>query len=220
VPAVIAAWFPGSGGGPALARTLLGDVNPGGRLVVSWPRSVGQEPLYYNALNTGRPPGDIDLTRPPDGVDSRYVSRYIDEANTPQFPFGYGESYTTFSYGPTAISKNRVSAAVLNSALNGPSAIVAEADVSNTGPRAGEEVVQLYIGLTGTSTAQPIRALKGFQKISLAPGETRHVKFELKPASLAIWTDQNKFAVESAKFSAWISPDSAHGVAATGEILP
>ena len=220
VPAVIAAWFPGSGGGPALARTLLGDINPSGRLVVSWPRSVGQEPLYYNALNTGRPPGDIDLTRPPNAVDSRYISRYIDEANTPQFPFGYGESYTTFSYGPTTISKNRVNAAALNGSMNGPSAIVAEADVSNTGPRAGEEVVQLYIGLTGTSTAQPIRALKGFQKISLSPGETRRVRFELKPSSIAIWTDQNKFAVEPAKLSVWISPDSAHGIAANGEILP
>jgi len=220
VPAVIAAWFPGSGGGPALARTLLGDINPSGRLVVSWPRSIGQEPLYYNALNTGRPPGDIDLTRPPNGVESRYISRYIDEANTPQFPFGYGESYTTFSYGPTTISRNRVNAAALNSSMNGPSAIVAEADVSNTGPRAGEEVVQLYIGLTGTSTAQPIRALKGFQKISLSPGETKRVRFELKPSSIATWTDQNKFAVEPAKLSVWISPDSAHGIAANGEILP
>jgi len=220
VPAVIAAWFPGSGGGPALARTLLGDINPTGRLVVSWPRSVGQEPLYYNALNTGRPPGDIDLTRPPNGVESRYISRYIDEANTPQFPFGYGESYTTFSYGPTTISRNRVNAAALNSSMNGPSAIVAEADVSNTGPRTGEEVVQLYIGLTGTSTAQPIRALKGFQKTSLSPGETKRVRFELKPSSIATWTDQNKFAVEPAKLSVWISPDSAHGIAANGEILP
>ena len=220
VPAVIAAWFPGSGGGPALARTLLGDINPSGRLVVSWPRSVGQEPLYYNALNTGRPPGDIDLARPPNGVESRYISRYIDEANTPQFPFGYGESYTTFSYGPTTISRNRVNAAALNSSMNGPSAIVAEADVSNTGTRAGEEVVQLYIGLTGTSTAQPIRALKGFQKISLSPGETKRVRFELKPSSIATWTDQNKFAVEPAKLSVWISPDSAHGIAANGEILP
>jgi beta-glucosidase len=113
-----------------------------------------------------------------------------------------------------------VNAAALNSSMNGPSAIVAEADVSNTGPRTGEEVVQLYIGLTGTSTAQPITALKGFQKISLSPGETKRVRFELKPSSIATWTDQNKFAVEPARRSVWISPDSAHGIAANGEILP
>ena len=96
VSAVIAAWQPGTGGGPALARTIFGEVNPSGKLVVSWPRSVGQEPLYYNHLNTGRPAGDIDLTRPPTDIASKYVSRYIDEQNTPQFPFGYGESYTSF----------------------------------------------------------------------------------------------------------------------------
>ena len=90
VPVVLAAWFPGTEAGPALARTLFGESNPSGKLVVSWPRSVGQEPLYYNALSTGRPPGKIDLTRPPTDVESKYVSRYIDEQNSPQFPFGYG----------------------------------------------------------------------------------------------------------------------------------
>ena len=108
VPAVIAAWQPGTGGGPALARTIFGEVNPSGKLVVSWPRSVGQEPLYYNHLNTGRPAGNIDLTRPPGDIVSKYVTRYIDEQNTPQFPFGYGDSYTTFSYGATTISRQRL----------------------------------------------------------------------------------------------------------------
>src|SRR5580700_4679490 len=117
VPAVIAAWLPGMAGGPALARTLFGETNPSGKLVVSWPRSVGQEPLYYNALNTGRPPGDTDLTGPPTDIASRYVSRYIDEQNTPQFPFGYGGSYTTFSYGATTISTQQLSAAALNKDL-------------------------------------------------------------------------------------------------------
>src|SRR6202158_4193416 len=119
VPAVLAAWFPGTEAGPALARTLFGEANPSGKLVVSWPRSVGQEPLYYNALSTGRPPGKIDLTRPPTDVESKYVSRYIDEQNTPQFPFGYGGSYTTFGYGPTEISKTQLSAANLNQGLSG-----------------------------------------------------------------------------------------------------
>lgn len=220
VPAVLAAWFPGQAGGPALARVLFGEVNPGARLVVSWPRSVGQEPLYYNALNTGRPAGDVDLHRPPNSVESRYVSRYIDEDNTPQFPFGYGESYTTFSYGATAISKKQLSAALLNKTPKSAAAMVAESDVTNTGSRPGEEVVQLYIALKGTSTAQPLRALKGFQKISLDPGQTKHVKFELTADALAIWNDRNQFAVEPASLIVWISPDSTRGTPATAEISP
>jgi beta-glucosidase len=221
IPAVIAAWLPGINGGPALVRTLFGDVNPSGKLVVSWPRAVGQEPLYYNALNTGRPAGDMNLTRPPSDVATRYVSRYIDEQNTPQFPFGYGGSYTTFSYGATTISTSRLSAAELNRNLKATrAAIVAEADVRNTGSRAGDEVVQLYIRLQGTSTAQPIRALKGFQTVSLAPGETKKVKFELPAEAFAIWNDHNQFAAEPSKLTVWISPDSAHGTAAEGEITP
>ena len=224
VPAVLAAWFPGTETGPALARTLFGESNPSGRLVVSWPRSVGQEPLYYNALSTGRPPGKIDLARPPTDVESKYVSRYIDEQNTPQFPFGYGGSYTTFAYGPTEISKTQLSAADLNQSLSGKAgtrdSLTVEAAVSNTGSRAGEELVQLYIRLQGTSTAQPVRALKGFQRIALAPGETKKVTFHLEPEAFAIWNDRNEFAVEPAKVTVWISPDSASGSDAKLEILP
>ncbi len=220
VPAVLAAWFPGSRGGPALVRTLFGDVNPSGKLVVSWPRSEGQEPLYYNALATGRPAGDIDVTHPPSDVASKYVSRYIDEQNVPQFPFGYGGSYTTFSYGPTSISTQKLSAAALNMSLNGASAMTAEADVTNSGPRAGNETVQLYIRLEGTSVTEPVRMLKGFQTVALGPGETKKVKFELKPEAFAIWNDHNQFASEPAKLTVWVSPDSAHGTAAKAEIAP
>jgi len=221
VPAVLAAWFPGSEAGPALARTLFGESNPGGKLVVSWPRSVGQEPLYYNALSTGRPPGKVDLTRPPFDVESKYVSRYIDEENTAQFPFGYGGSYTTFKYGPTAIGKDRLSAAELNHALGKENdSLTVDADVSNTGSRGGEEIVQLYVRLQGTSTAQPVRALKGFQRITLAPGETKKVTFNLTPDAFAIWNDRNEYAVEPAKVTIWISPDSASGSEAKLEILP
>lgn len=224
VGAVIAAWQPGTAGGPALARTLFGEVNPSAKLVVSWPRSVGQEPLYYNALSTGRPAGDTDLTRPPYDVPSRYVSRYIDEQNTPQFPFGYGGSYTSFAYGATTISTQRLSAAVLNKGLSagatGTAAMSAEADVTNTGSRPGDEVVQIYIRLQGTSVAEPVRMLKGFQTVSFAAGETKKVKFELKPEAFAIWNDHNQFAAEAAKVNVWISPDSAHGSPAQAEIVP
>ncbi len=224
VPAVLAAWFPGSEAGPALARTLFGESNPSGRLVVSWPRSVGQEPLYYNALSSGRPPGNVDLTRPPTDVESKYVSRYLDEQNSPQFPFGYGGSYTTFAYGKTEMSATHLSAADLNRGLSGnPAAsdsLTVEASVSNTGSRPGDELVQLYVRLQGTSTAQPVRALKGFQRIPLAPGETKKVTFHLAPDAFAIWNDRNQFAVEPAKVTLWISPDSTSGSDAKLEILP
>lgn len=221
VPAIIAAWLPGTGAGPALVRTLFGESNPSGKLVVSWPRSVGQEPLYYNALNTGRPPDGVDLTKPPHDVPTKYVSRYIDELNCPQFPFGYGLSYTTFSYGPTTVSTTQLSAAELNKGLKGTAtALTVETDVSNKGSRAGDELVQLYVGLRGTSTAQPERALKGYQRVTLAPGETKRVTFPLEPDAFAIWTDRDAFAVEPAKVSVWISPDSASGSEAKLEILP
>jgi beta-glucosidase len=221
VPAVLAAWQPGIASGPALARTLFGDVSPTGKLVVSWPRSVGQEPLYYNALSTGRPPGDIDLTKVPSDVATKYISRYLDEQNTPQFPFGYGGSYTTYSYGPTKISAQNLSAASLNKQLNsGAAVITAEADVTNTGSRVGDETVELYIRLQGTSVAEPVRMLKGFQHVDIAPGETTKVKFELKPEAFAIWNDRNQFAAEPSKLTVWISPDSASGTPAQADIVP
>ena len=207
VPAAMAAWFPGIQAGPALVRTLYGESNPSGKLVVSWPRSVGQEPLYYNALNTGRPADDNK---------DKYLSRYIDEENSPQFPFGYGLSYSSFRYSSTEISAKRLKASALTSELNrstGPpaAALTASAQVTNTGSRAGEEVVQLYVRLRGTSVVQPVRALKGFQRVSLAAGETKKVTFELKPDAFALWDIQQRFVVEPAKVSIWISPDSAHG---------
>ena len=224
VPAILAAWLPGTAAGPALARTLFGESNPSGRLVVSWPRSVGQEPLYYNTLNTGRPPDNVDLTQPPHDVATRYVSRYIDEMNSPQFPFGYGASYTTYAYGQTKVNKTQLSSSGLNQALSGKAAastaLIAEAEVSNTGSRAGEEVLQFYVRLQGTSTAQPVRALKGFQHIVLAPGETKKVTFNLGPEAFALWNASNEFAVEPSKVTVWISPDSASGTGAALEIVP
>src|SRR5208337_845100 len=131
VPAILEAWFPGVQAGPALVRTLYGEFNPGGRLTASFPRSVGQAPLYYNTFNTGRPAPGKD----------RYVTGYIDEPNTPLFPFGWGLSYTKFAYSPTRITNARISAAELNQ----EGVIAVEATVKNSGPRAGVEVVQLYI---------------------------------------------------------------------------
>ena len=223
VPAVLAAWFPGVQAGPALVRTLNGEVNPTGRLPVTWPRAVGQEPLYYDALNTGRPAGNVDLTKPPFDVQSKYVSRYIDEPNSPQFPFGYGLSYADVRYGPPQLSSTQLSSRALNSELQSPkpssrAAATVAADITNTGSRAVEETVQLYVRLEGTSTAQPIRALKGFQHVRLAPGQTQRVTFELTPDSFALWSIENKYVVEPARVKIWISPDSARGSEATLEI--
>ena len=223
VPAVLAAWFPGVQAGPALVRTLFGESNPSGKLPVTWPRSVGQEPLYYNALNTGRPAGNADLTKPPSGAADKYISRYIDEQNSPQFPFGYGLTYTSFSYGPTQASSAQLSAKTLNDGLRDarhpPSSdLTGSADITNTGTRASEETVQLYVRLEGTSTAQPVRALKGFQRVKLAAGQTQRVSFHLGPDVFALWDDQNKYVVESARAKIWISPDSAHGSEATLDI--
>jgi beta-glucosidase len=222
VPAFMAAWLPGMSGGPALVRTLFGDVNPSGKLVVSWPRIVGQEPLYYNSNNTGRPPVGTDLTHPPANIEERYVSRYIDEQNAPQFPFGYGLSYTTFSYGATKVSADHLSAGELNRNLSAksPPALTAEADVSNTGSHPANEVVELYVRLQGTSTEQPVRALKGFQTITLDAGETKTVTFVLPPEAFASWNDRNQFAVEPSKVTVWIAPDSARGTPVQAEIVP
>ena len=223
VPAVMAAWFPGIQAGPALVRTLFGDANPSGRLTVSWPRNVGQEPLYYNALNTGRPAGKIDLTRPPRNGAEKYVSRYIDEQNSPQFPFGFGLSYTTFTYGNLHVDKTKISAASLNEDLQARepkqgAILSASADITNAGTRPGVETVQCYLRFQGTSVAQPVRALSKFQRITLAPGETKKVTFLLGPSAFAIWNDQQKFAAEPAKVTVWIAPDSTQGVQATLEI--
>ncbi|HKW34108.1 MAG TPA: glycoside hydrolase family 3 N-terminal domain-containing protein [Candidatus Acidoferrum sp.] len=223
VPAVMAAWFPGIQAGPALVRTLFGDANPSGKLTVSWPRSVGQEPLYYNALNTGRPTRKVDPTRPPRNGEEKYVSRYIDEQNSPQFPFGFGLSYTTFTFGNLRVDKTKISAASLNEDLQARepkqgAALSASADITNTGTRPGVETVQCYLRLQGTSTAQPVRALSKFQRINLAPGETKKVTFLLGPSSFAIWNDQQKFAAEPAKVTLWIAPNSSQGVQATLEI--
>ncbi|HVZ17149.1 MAG TPA: glycoside hydrolase family 3 N-terminal domain-containing protein, partial [Terriglobales bacterium] len=167
VGAIVEAWFPGVQAGPALANTLYGQNNPNGKLTTSFPRAVGQEPLYYNQLPTGRPVGNIDTTRPPTNGDEKYKSRYIDQSNTALYPFGWGLSYTTFTYSPVTLSSTTVKAADLNAGKPG---ITVTANVTNSGKMAGEEVAQLYISERGTSVSRPIHELKGFQKVMLQPG--------------------------------------------------
>ncbi len=200
VAAILEAWFPGVQAGPALARTLCGDVSPSGRLTATFPRSVGQMPLYYNTFSTGRPSPGKD----------RYVTGYIDELNSPLFPFGWGLSYTKFEYSPTRISTQRISAAELERGT----AIAVEATVTNSGPRAGVEVVQLYTCQRGTSVARPVRELKGFERIALAAGEARRVKFSLGKKELAFWNIELMHAVEPGELTVWVAPHSRGGQAA------
>ena len=218
--ALLLVWFPGIEAGPAMVRTLFGDANPSGRLTVTFPRAVGQEPLYYNALNTGRPAEGIDLTHPPRNAGERYHSRYIDELNTPLFPFGYGLSYTRFTYSPLTLSATRLSARALNSAPSGerPAPLRVSAEVKNTGDRAGEEVVQLYIRERGTSVARPVRELKGFERVHLGPGESERVEFTLGREELKFWNIDMKDVVEPAMVTVWIGPNSAEGSEAEFEI--
>jgi beta-glucosidase len=216
VPAILQAWFPGLQAGPALVRVLFGDVDPAGRLTVSVPRSVGQVPLYYNTLNTGRPRSDpigLGSTKP----DPYYITGYIDERNTPLYPFGYGLTYTTFSYSPVNVGAATISAAALNS---GESRLTVSAEVLNTGTRAGTETAQLYIRLRGTSVARPVRELKGFQRVHLAPGESRRLEFTLGQKELSFWNIDMKDVAEPGSLYVWVAPDCTRGAPAKVEITP
>ena len=212
VPAILQAWFPGVQAGPALVRTLFGDVSPSGKLTVSMPHSVGQEPLYYDALNTGRPADGVDLSHPPGNHDEKYHSRYVDEPNAPLFPFGYGLSYTKFSYSPLELSTSQISASGLNQKT--AQALRVSTTVGNTGSRAGDEVVELYVRLRGTSVALPVRQLEGFRRVALAPGESKRVEFTVGRDELAFWNIDMQDLVEPASATVWIGPSSSEGESA------
>ncbi|MFN6934604.1 MAG: glycoside hydrolase family 3 C-terminal domain-containing protein, partial [Tsuneonella sp.] len=192
VDAILHAWYPGTSGGHAVADVLFGDYNPSGKLPITFPRNVGQAPIHYDMKNTGRP---IELGEP----GAKYVSRYLDTPNTPLYPFGYGLSYTTFGYSPAS----------LNAASMGPGgSIEASATITNTGARAGEEVVQLYVQDVVGSVTRPVQELKGFEKVALAPGESRTVRFTLRPEDLAFTRADMSHGWEPGQFRLWIAPAS------------
>lgn len=205
---IVQAWHPGIQAGPALVRVLTGTTNFSGRLTVSLPRSVGQLPLYYNHMNTGRPAGTVDLTRPAQGAGEKYVSRYIDELNAPLFPFGHGLSYTRFEYSPVTLSATSSSARALNA---GSAALQVSVVVRNAGERDGVEVAQLYIRQRGTSVTRPVRELKGFQRIALRAGESKRVVFTLDARPFAFWNLAMQKLVEPAAVTVWIAPDARSG---------
>jgi beta-glucosidase len=181
VPAILETWFAGTQAGNAIADVLFGDVNPGGKLPVTFPRSVGQIPLYYNHMNTGRPP---------DGKN-KYTSKYLDLPWTPLFPFGYGLSYTQFKIRNLQLSAQRI---------RPQGTVKVSVEVENVGKRAGDEVVQLYIRDIAASVTRPVKELKGFQRVTLRAGEKRRVEFTLGPKELGFYNRTMNFIVEPGEF--------------------
>ncbi|MBY0113303.1 MAG: beta-glucosidase BglX [Phycisphaerales bacterium] len=205
IPAILMAWYPGLQAGPALTRVLTGEVSPSGKLTATMPRAVGQVPIYYNHLKTGRPvPGPDDVSK---DQGYKFLSRYVDEDGSPLYPFGHGLTYTTFTYGPTKASTKEIS---VNALRNGAT-IEIESAVTNTGSRSGTEIAQLYIRQRGTSVARPVRELKGFEKFTLEPGQTRAVKFKLTAAELAFWNIDTQLAVEPCELTVWVAASSITG---------
>ncbi|MCP1467547.1 beta-glucosidase BglX [Pseudomonas sp. S3E17] len=188
-PALLETWFLGSEMGHAVADILFGDVNPSGKLPITFPRSVGQIPLYYAHKNTGRPPSG----------DGHYASAYIDEHWTPLYPFGFGLSYTSFSYSAPRLSTERLaSTQVLSVAVT----------VTNTGARPGEEIVQLYLRDDVASVTRPVRQLRGFRKVQLAPGEARELTFTLDQADFALLDSNFSPVIEAGTFTVFVGADS------------
>ncbi|MEQ9878631.1 beta-glucosidase BglX [Pectobacterium aroidearum] len=189
--ALLETWFSGTEGGNAIADVLFGDYNPSGKLPMSFPRSVGQIPIYYNHLPSGRP-----YTPENPG---KYTSHYYDEANGPLYPFGYGLSYTTFSVSDVRLSSQTMK-------RNGT--IDASVTVKNTGSRAGETVVQLYVHDVVASISRPVKELRGFEKVMLQPGESRTVTFTLDQDALKFYNARMQQVVEPGKFDVMIGLDS------------
>ncbi|MGM9787394.1 MAG: beta-glucosidase BglX [Candidatus Cryptobacteroides sp.] len=207
VPAILNVWFGGSEAAYSIADVLFGDVNPSGKLAMTFPKNVGQIPIYYAHKNTGRPLGG------PDGTDKWFVkfrSNYLDVDNDPVYPFGYGLSYTEFAYSPVSLSSETMTA---------EGKIKASVRVSNTGKRAGKEVVQLYIQDVKASTSRPVRELKGFEKISLEPGESRTVEFEIGIDALEFWNQQMVYGAEPGRFKVYIGGDSTTSNSAEFELI-
>lgn len=193
VPAILNVWFPGSEAGLAISDVLFGDVNPSGKLTATFPRSVGQIPIFYNHKNTGRPLLNTE------GKFEKFRSNYIDERNEPLFTFGYGLSYTTFNYGKIVISSDKMK---VNDKIK------VSVDVSNTGNYDGKEVVQLYIrDLVGSAT-RPVKELKGFQKIFLKKGETKTVTFTLSIEDLKFYDYNLNFVAEPGEFEVFVGGNS------------
>ena len=191
--AILEAWWPGTRGGDAIAQTLFGANNPNGKLPISFPRNVGQLPLYYNHKNTGRP--YLGPTDP----EQKYKSQYIDVGNSPLYPFGFGLSYTTFEYSNLKISSDKIKFG---------EKLKVSVDVKNTGNYDGQEVVQLYIRDLVGSVTRPVKELKGFEKITLKKGETKTVSFEISSEDLKFYNINMENIAEAGSFEVFVGGNS------------
>lgn len=203
--ALLAAWHGGIRAGRAVADLLFGAAAPSGKLTASWPRAEGQIPIYYAQKNTGRPAAEAGTKQ----FAETFKSVYMDEPNSPLFPFGYGLSYTTFDYSDLRVETPLVLA---------DGALIVSARVANTGDRAGVEVVQLYVRDLVASVTRPVRELKGFQRVALEPGEARIVRFEMPVDELGFIGLDMACRVEPGAFKVWIGPDSTGGLAGEFEV--
>lgn len=192
LPAILNVWFPGTEAGHAIADVLFGAVNPSGKLSATWPRNVGQVPLFYNHKNTGRPLA-------PGAWFGKFRSNYLDVPNEPLFPFGYGLSYTTFTYGDLQVSNNQP---------KGNESLTLSIDLTNSGPYDGAEVVQLYIRDLVGSVTRPVKELKGFQKLFLKAGETRTITFTVTPEELKFYNNDLQFDWEPGDFDLMVGGHS------------
>ena len=192
VPAILNVWFGGSEAGNAIADVLFGDVNPSGKLTTSFPQNVGQEPLYYAHKNTGRPLGDGKWFE-------KFRSNYLDVSNDPLYPFGYGLSYTKFTYSDITLS---------SASLKGDQILTASVTITNSGAVKGKEVVQLYIRDLVGSVTRPVKELKGFQKIELNAGETKTVSFKITPEDLKFYNGDLKYDWEPGEFEIMVGTNS------------
>jgi beta-glucosidase len=188
-PAILETWFAGTEAGNAIADVVFGDYNPAGKLVMTFPRNVGQIPIYYNHKNTGRP---LD-------PNEKYTTKYLDVPNTPLYPFGYGLSYTTFEYSNLKVDKNEITEdQIVNISI----------DVKNTGNYDGEEVVQMYIHDVVGSVTRPVRELRGFEKVMLKKGETKTIKLSLNKKDLSFYRLDMTFGTEPGKFDVYVGGSS------------
>lgn len=195
VPAIIQAWYLGTQAGNAIAHTLLGDASPSGRLPLSWPRSVGAIPTYYNHKNTGRP-----------SAPDRWHTGYLDQSKDPLFPFGFGLTYTKFTYSNLKVASPTISQ---------DGTLRVSAEIENTGKREGTEVVQLYVRDRVAPTSRPVRELKGFQRITLGAGERKTVEFTVKATDLGSYDPAMHWIVPTGTYDVWVAPDASSGVQAT-----
>ncbi len=201
--AMLQVWFQGHEAGNAIADVLFGNYNPSGKLTMTFPRNVGQIPIYYNHKNTGRPQSDE--------VFQKFHSNYMDIANSPLFPFGYGLSYTTFSYGDIRLSQKD---------MKPDGKITATVDLTNTGNYDGEEVAQLYIGDPVATIAQPVKKLKDFQKIFLKKGESKNISFEIDTEKLKYFHSDLHWAADPGDFNIYIGTNSSDVKTAGFKLLP